>query len=226
MSGTDGWRLCGANRHNGKGPCGAAALKGSNRCRLHGGAAQAAARARNVAIEKLQKASAKYGYAVEISASDALQQEIDRTNGLVLFIGNRLRDAGASDLVEAIGTETKEGSLENYKIKKVEPIIGPWVQLYLKERQHLLALARTALSIGLEERRLIQSQRMMAATETMVLALVTALGHDSTDPIVRKAISEAATAGQVMYDSQVIEAGEIIPINSKRRQNVDGPSGT
>jgi hypothetical protein len=217
MPGTDGWRICGANRQNGKGPCGAPALKGSNRCRLHGGAAHKLANARRVAIEKMEKAAAHYGYAVQVDAADALQQEIDRTNGLVIFLGTRLRNAGAGDLVEAIGTEVKEGNLESYQIKKVEPIVGPWVQLYLRERQHLLALTRTALSVGLEERRLDENRRMDAALEVLVMTLLTSLGHDPFDEKVRKAVGQAAEQSQLMYEQSAMPLGEIVPLHHKKR---------
>jgi|SRR5665647_752586 len=215
--GTEGWRICGANRQNGKGPCGAPATQGSNRCRLHGGAAHKLARARKVAIEKLERAAANYGYAVEVDPSDALQQEIDRTNGLVIFLGSRLRNAGAGDLVEAIGTETKDGNLEKYQITKVEPIIGPWVQLYLKERQHLLALTRTALSVGLEERRMDENRRMDAALEILVMTLLTALGHDPYDERVRRAVASAAHESDLAYQQSAMTlTGEIVPLHKKR----------
>jgi hypothetical protein len=214
---TKGWKICGVNRHNGKGPCGGPAMKGATTCRNHGGAANKAARARKVAIEKLQRAAAAYGYPVEVDPGDALQQEIDRTNGLVIFIGERLRNAGAADLVESIGTETKTGDLETYQIKRVEPVIGPWVQLYLKERQHLLALTRTALNIGLEQRRLDMEARVGLVLEAMALHIVTALGFDSANDTARKAISGAFVVAGEEWERAKVVTGEIVPLKRKRK---------
>ena len=168
-------------------------------------------------MEKLEKAAANYGYSVEVDPGEALQQEIDRTNGLVIFLGNRLKNAGAGDLVEAIGTEVKEGNVESYRLKKVEPVVGPWVTLYLRERIHLLALTRTALSVGLEEKRLDQQRRVEAATEVLVFNLVTALGHSMSDNTVRMAISSAAHEAAVAYENSAVLTGEIVPIHKKRR---------
>ncbi|WP_269178518.1 MULTISPECIES: HGGxSTG domain-containing protein [unclassified Modestobacter] len=75
-------RLCRARRRDG-GDCTQPAMKGQERCRMHGGSVP---RTRAKAVERVAEAQAvdlanRLGIPRSISAVDALQEELDRTQG-------------------------------------------------------------------------------------------------------------------------------------------------
>jgi len=204
--GTVNWRPCGAKKRNGE-PCAAPAMRGNTRCYKHGGASSRKANARRIATQKLGEAVAQYGLPVyDSDPGQALQDEIDRSVGNVEFLAMRLRDAGVEELVGVTTSETKDGGIDAYTMRRVEGVLGPWTELFLKERAHLHAVTKTALSVGLAERRLELGRRTSTAIEALTLHLVAALGHDPTDPGTRRLLAEAFRVGE-----QVLNADEAIP---------------
>jgi len=132
--GTVNWRPCGAKKRNGE-PCAAPAMRGNTRCYKHGGASSRKANARRIATQKLGEAVAQYGLPVyDSDPGQALQDEIDRSVGNVEFLAMRLRDAGVEELVGVTTSETKDGGIDAYTMRRVEGVLGPWTELFLKEQ--------------------------------------------------------------------------------------------
>lgn len=203
------WEQCGAHcRTTGK-PCRSPKVTGAQRCRMHSGAKDKAGNARRAALAELEQAAARYGYPVTISAADALQQEIERTQGLIVYIEARLRDAGGGELVERISTEHTSGDLQQH-VLRVDAAIGVWVELYMKERAHGHALARTALSVGLQERRLRVDERYAEAFEAAFLHVLMGLGRDPQDSASRALLSSAFTVAEHTLDASDAIPGKVI----------------
>jgi len=209
-NGTVNWRPCGAKRRNGE-PCKAPAMKGNTRCFKHGGASSRKANARRVATEKLGDAVAKYGLPVYNSdPAQALQDEIDRTVGNVEFLAMRLRDAGVEELVGVTTSETKTGGIDAYTMKRVEGVLGPWTSLFLAERAHLHQITKTALSLGIQERRLKVDQRYAEAFEAAFLHVLMRLGRDPQDGASRALLSSAFTVAEQTLDASDAIPGKVI----------------
>lgn len=147
----------------------------------------------------------QYGLPVEIDPSEALQQEIDRTQGIVEFLAEKLRNAGAADLVERITIETSTGD-SRYVMKRTESAVGPWLELFLAERRHLANITGKAMALGLEEQRLELDRRGALATEAAVLYLIHALGLSERDPDVRATISASIVEAQRAYRAATLTA--------------------
>jgi len=204
-----GWELCGAHCRTTGEPCRSPKVHIAQRCRMHGGVTDRAGNARRAAVAGLEQAAARYGFPVAITAADALQQEVERTQGLIVYLEARLRDVGAGELVERISTEHTSGDLQQH-VRRVDAAISVWVELYLKERQHLHQITRTALSVGLQERRLKVDPRYADAFEAAFLHMLMGLGRDPQDGASRALLSSAFTVAEQTLDASDAIPGKVI----------------
>ena len=204
-----GWEQCGAHCRTTGEPCRSPKVIGAQRCRMHSGTRDRAGNARRAALAGLEQAAARYGFPVTISAADALQQDIERTQGLIVYLEAHLRDVGAGELVERISTEHTSGDLQQH-IQRVDAAIGVWVELFLKERQHLHQISRTALSVGLQEKRLRVDQRYAEAFEAAFLHVLVGLGRNPQDGESRALLSSAFTVAEQTLDASDAIPGKVI----------------
>lgn len=133
-------RRCTGHRKSDGAPCGGQKVCGTDVCRMHGGSAKQvrAAGARRLADEEARRAVATYGLPVDIDPGDALLEEVRWTAGHVQW----LRAA-----VQGLETEQQAAAGGGFGGPH------PYVVLYQRERQHLVAVAAAALKAGIEERR-------------------------------------------------------------------------
>lgn len=193
--GSKHWRQCTSLTRSTGERCRGPAMRGSDKCKVHlkGRTQRAAARLR-ADTEDMRKAMAKKVDAFNTplaytNPADALQQEINRTQGNVLALNTILAERGIENLMEQTVEETRTGKLDPGTTRRVEQVIGPWVSLYCAEREHLHRLTRTALQTSLEAWRLHIDQRQMEMLEAGMLAAFQALGLDTFDPDTRTAIA-------------------------------------
>lgn len=208
---SDRWPHCGARTRSGA-PCRGPAVQGSQRCRMHGGTTSPRANARKLAVQKMSAYVQQYGLPREIDPSDALQEEIDRTAGIVEFLAAKLRDAGAGDMVERITVETSAGDSQ-YVMRRTESAVGPWLELFLAERKHLAKISVDAVRLGLEEQRLEIDRRHAVAMEAGVLYLVARLGLSAENPDVRAALGATFAETSRVYRTTVQQAA--LPITHR-----------
>lgn len=152
---------CGRPKRQGGDACGQAAGWGTDHpgigaCKLHGGNTPGA---RNRARRELEHRAAEqavqtYGLPVEIDPSTALLQEVQRTAGHVAWLGQRVAQLEADDLVwgvvlerESTGGEHGDGS-----VLERRAALNVWVQLYQEERRHLARVSSAAVAAGVAER--------------------------------------------------------------------------
>ena len=95
-----------------------------------------------------EQAVATYGLPREIAPHDALLEEIDRTAGAVTWIAGIIRQMDPDSVVWGRSKVTvgRERSAE------ARAGISIWVQLYQRERRHLVEVSRTAIAAGIAER--------------------------------------------------------------------------
>ena len=125
---------------------------GAGRCKLHGGCAPSGRAA--AAVEAATLAVKTYGLPRDISPTDALLEEVRYTAGHVAWLREKVREIEDQDLVWGRTEEVDRGSGEFAGID-VTHAAKPnmWLELYYRERAHLVAVTKAAISAGIEERR-------------------------------------------------------------------------
>jgi hypothetical protein len=103
--------------------------------------------------ELAQRAVDTYGLPRDISPTDALLEEVRFTAGHVAWLRQRVSELapdaltwGTREVVdkqatEFTGTDTTEAAAVNV-----------WLELYYRERKHLVDVCKAAISVGIEER--------------------------------------------------------------------------
>lgn len=173
-----GKRTCTGHNRAGK-PCGNGPLPGLDVCRMHGGKSPRAvvAAQRRLQEQAAAAAAATYGLAVDVSPTDALLEEVRWTAGHVQWLRARVQELEKQQLVwgtTKTETETAGGlgltfggpeaddedqvgliDVGSMPASKVIQAAGPsiWLDLYDRERRHLLAVCAAAIKAGVEERR-------------------------------------------------------------------------
>jgi hypothetical protein len=133
-------------------------------CKLHGGSTRnhvAAARA-----EQARRAVATYGLPVDVDPATALLQEVHRTAGHVAWLGEKVAELDAEGLVWGVAETTSKQATEypgTDTVHAARPSV--WLDLYQRERTHLVRVSKAALDAGVSERlvRLAEQQGMLLA---------------------------------------------------------------
>jgi len=100
-----------------------------------------------------RRAVATYGLAREIDPAAALLEEVHRTAGHVAWLQEKVREIDEDDLVWGVVEEVDKGSGEftgTDVTKAAKPNI--WLELYHRERKHLVDVTKAALAAGIAER--------------------------------------------------------------------------
>jgi hypothetical protein len=136
--------------------CGGNACIGLDKCATHCGLSKAERQRRAEAFladAEARKAVATYGLPRDISPTDALLEEVRFTAGHVAWLRQRVSELapdaltwGTREVVdkqatEFTGTDTTEAAAVNV-----------WLELYYRERKHLVDVCKAAISVGIEER--------------------------------------------------------------------------
>lgn len=149
------------------------------------GAAKAAERLAEAKAEKLVNG---LGLARDIDAHTALLEELHRTAGVVAWISQRVADLDPEGIIWGV-SERQHGLEKDFLTDLTTEGVGlhMWVQLWHKERQHLLNVSKACISAGIEERRV-----RLAEQEGQMLAQVLRAVLDRLEltPAQRKLVSE------------------------------------
>lgn len=122
-----------------------------------------------------------------------LLEEVHRTAGHVEWLGNKVRELGAEDLVWGLLEQTEEkGHKGDDSISVITRRYGAevntWYQLYKEERKHLAAVAAAAIKAGVEERRVRIAERGIDMLEAAMVNAFRDLGLDPSSQRVREVI--------------------------------------
>jgi len=129
-------------------------MNGADVCRMHGAKAPQvlAASQRRIQTARAVEAVATYGLSVEIDPFDALTQEIARTNGHVLWLADIVAGLEQQAIVWGQSSTEEQASDDwagTYRKSVEQAGINVWVDLYQKERRHLVDVCKTAIACGL-----------------------------------------------------------------------------
>lgn len=158
------------------------------RCKLHGGLTPTHVRAsqRRMQTEALAEAVAVYGLPVDVDPREALLQEVHRTAGHVAWLTERIRELdpdaliwGKTKYVNKVGGQDEGVTVEEGASVHV------WLDLYHRERKHLLEVSKAAIAAGIEERKVRIAEQMGQQLAAVITAVLTDLGHRPDDPRVR-----------------------------------------
>lgn len=127
-------------------------IKGADVCRTHGGSAPQVrdAAARRLAERQAVLAAETFGLPREIDPHSALLEELHRTAGAVQWLGAVVADIEQKKLTWG---RTKESSGEDSGTTTWESRPNAYVELWHRERKHLLVVSKTCIDVGIEERR-------------------------------------------------------------------------
>lgn len=146
---------CTARTTSGK-PCRKYPIAGGAVCRVHGGSAPQvkAAAERRIAEAKALKALGTYGRQIDINPVEALLEEIRWTAGHVAWLRERVQEVEQQALVWGRTTEVDKGSGEHPGTDVTTAAVpNVWLDLYQRERKHLVDVCKAAIGAGIEERR-------------------------------------------------------------------------
>lgn len=149
-------------------PCSKPVTGGSTVCHWHGKKAPqtVAAAQRRAEQTAAARAVATFGLPVDVTPEHAILQELARTNGHVLWLADVVADLEPQHLTWG-KTQEEEGFDGQGEVSKTTSTaaVNVWVELYERERTHLLAVAKAALAAGIAERqiRLAEQQGQLVA---------------------------------------------------------------
>jgi hypothetical protein len=151
---------CSGHRKTNKGPCGMNPADGAEVCRMHGGGAPQvkAAAARRVHDEKVKRALATYGIPVDDGdPEELLLEEVRRTAGHVLWVGSKIAELDEEALIwgQKQATHQEGTTVEGYvNVDTTVDAAGlhAWLDVYMKERAHLVKACKTAIDAGIKQR--------------------------------------------------------------------------
>lgn len=166
-------RVCDAKRKRDGQPCTGYAVRGATKCRMHLGRKASDV----IAVHEATKAVVTYGLPITIDPRDALLEEVYRTAGAVAWLQERVESISPDDLVWG---KTEESDLQatefpgvNVK-REAKPNI--WLDLYQRERKHLVEVCRVAIAAGIEERRVRLAEQMGSQLAAVIRAVLGGLG--------------------------------------------------
>lgn len=161
--------VCGAKKRGG-GLCKLRAGHGTDhvgigRCKHHGGCTP------NHEIQanriKAERAVVVYGLSREIDPHSALLEELHRTAGHVSWLSLRVSELEEPEMHEAVGGGGGGMTQE-------EPSV--WIRLYQAERKHFADVAKTCVSVGIEERRVRLAEAQGILIAQVITGILTDLG--------------------------------------------------
>ena len=180
-----------AGHKRGGDPCGNWPIRGHDKCRMHVGKKTGPLIQRRNAVE----AVATYGLPAEVDPQDALLEEVHRTAGHVRWLADLVADIERGDLVWGM-TREKDGGDDRGTTWEAGPNV--WLDLYHRERAHLVKVAKAAIDAGIDERRVQMAEAQGEAIVQVLRATLTDLGVEVTPEV-------ASTVGRHL---RAIEGGK------------------
>jgi hypothetical protein len=148
--------------------CTAWPIKGGRVCVKHGGKAGQvrAAADKRITEQKLEAVVKTYGLPVDVSPTEALLDEVKWTAGHVAWLRARVQELEAEAVSWSIKSLVdRQGGDQSSTDTTEAAAPHVLIDLYQRERKHLLDVCKAAISAGIEERRvrLAESQGALLA---------------------------------------------------------------
>lgn len=165
---------CSAKRSNGE-PCTKWPVAGQRVCNTHGGSspqAKAAAE-RRIRTAQAETAVVTFGLPREIDPRDALLEEVYRSAGAVDWLHQQVQALQAEDVVWGKSEEVDKGAGEFTGVDVTHrAAVNVWVELWQKERAHLVKVAKEAINCGIEERKVRLAEQQGALLASVIKGIL------------------------------------------------------
>lgn len=159
--------------------CTRPSVPGGTVCRFHGGAAkQVKAKAeKRVAEQVLRDAVTTYGLRLDVSPTDALLDEVQWTAGHVAYLRAEIQKLDAEALGWGVTKVEDHGATEFPGVNTTESAAPPvLLDLYQRERRHLVDVCKAAIVAGIEERRVKIAEQQGALLAGVIQRILAELG--------------------------------------------------
>lgn len=152
-------------------PCKMPPMAGQAICKKHGGSAVQARAAglRHVREEGARILMETYGRKLDITATDALLNEVQWTAGHVAWLREQVQRIEQAALIWGV-TRIKEGGDDRGTTEEAKANI--WLQLYREERAHLVRVCAEAIKAGLDERRVKLAEQQGSLVAEVIRAIL------------------------------------------------------
>ena len=159
-------------------PCMLNPIKGLTVCRMHGGGNKNARRRgrENVARQKAAQYMDTFGLPREVDPHQALLDEVHRTAGHVAWLQQVVNSLDPDSVVWGVTSEVFKNATEYPGLdRETAAVPNVWVELYQKERKHLVAAAKACLDVGIDERRVRLAEGQGAIVARAMTGLIAAM---------------------------------------------------
>lgn len=166
---------CVADRHRGAGPCHSPRMVGDgDKCRMHLGRKAAEV----IAETEARQAVVTYGLPRDISPTEALLEEVRYTAGHVAWLRGKVQEIEQDkNLVWGVTEQVKREATEFPGVDStVSARPNVWLELYYRERKHLVDVTKAAISAGIEERRVKIAEAQGALLVKVIRGILDDLG--------------------------------------------------
>lgn len=157
---------------------------GLDKCAIHCGLSKTdrnEAAARFLADRQARKAVETYGLPRDISPTDALLEEVRYSAGHVAWLREKVAELEAADLVWGVTEEVEKNASEFAGTDTTRSAtVNVWLDLYFRERKHLLDLTKTAITVGIEERRVRLAEAQGALMNSVIRRILDRLALTDT----------------------------------------------
>jgi hypothetical protein len=149
---------------------------GLDKCAIHCGLSKAErdrVAAEFVASQQAQKAVRTYGLRRDISATEALVEEVCWTSGHVAWLREQVQAIEASALTWGMTEQVEKHATEFAGTDTTHAAaVNVWLELYYRERKHLVDVCKAAISAGIEERRVRLAESQGAILVQVIRAIL------------------------------------------------------
>jgi len=114
-----------------------------------------------------------YGLSIDVSPTDALLEEVRWTAGHVAWLRARVQEVEQDALIWGRTKREDHGATEFPGINETEQAApSVWLDLYQRERKHLLDVCKAAIGAGIEERRVRLAESQGALLASVIRAIL------------------------------------------------------
>jgi hypothetical protein len=120
-----------------------------------------------------EQAVKTYGLALDVSPTDALLDEVKWTAGHVAWLREQVQELERAALTWGRTKREDHGATEFPGINEIEQAApNVWLDLYQRERKHLLDVCKAAIAAGIEERRVRLAESQGALLASVIRAIL------------------------------------------------------